>query len=420
MDLIIADGYSGTDKTIVDYDADFQVGEQENSFVISMPLKDIHLYGVGNRVYVNEYGRDNEFGGLVFGQEVQTEFDQVFLKGDTWRGLLQKSYVIPTGSDGYYHSLAGDANAAIDDLMSKFFKVQLNNSEIGAKLYKLNGSTQSGITVKSQSLRFCTILEGIVRILSSATTSAYPRIRYIEGEVEAYSSTLAGGYFQVYAEQKEDRYFYLNEQNDNGGVDATYTYDYPNQTFVIIGLGAGELTARDIVYIYRDDDTNEITSTSNWMATPLYDYSHQTGTVLTDVVDYNGATHEELVKSCTERFLELENQYTVELQPHGKMNGVEVGDPIYVDGLPMEVGTNNFVTGKIWKRANMVVTEDVIMTEGTGSYAWASGTGSIPSGAWVEKEVPLYELNTSSAEGTLDGDLYAAITALGWQSEVIV
>lgn len=29
-------------------------------------------------------------------------------------------------------------------------------------------------------------------------------------------------------------------------------------------------------------------------------------------------------------------------------------------------------------------------------------------------------LNTAAAAGTVDGDLYAAITALGWQSDVIV
>lgn len=30
------------------------------------------------------------------------------------------------------------------------------------------------------------------------------------------------------------------------------------------------------------------------------------------------------------------------------------------------------------------------------------------------------DLDTAAAAGTVDGDLYAAITALGWQSDVIV
>ena len=37
----------------------------------------------------------------------------------------------------------------------------------------------------------------------------------------------------------------------------------------------------------------------------------------------------------------------------------------------------------------------------------------------VDKTTPEYNLNTSAASGTTDGDLYAAITTLGWESEVI-
>lgn len=38
----------------------------------------------------------------------------------------------------------------------------------------------------------------------------------------------------------------------------------------------------------------------------------------------------------------------------------------------------------------------------------------------VDKTNPYYDLDTTAAAGTTDGDLYAAITALGWESEVIV
>lgn len=37
----------------------------------------------------------------------------------------------------------------------------------------------------------------------------------------------------------------------------------------------------------------------------------------------------------------------------------------------------------------------------------------------VGRKDGLLELNTSAAAGTVDGDLYRAITALGWGSEVI-
>lgn len=45
---------------------------------------------------------------------------------------------------------------------------------------------------------------------------------------------------------------------------------------------------------------------------------------------------------------------------------------------------------------------------------------AIASGLFVLMADPKYTLDTSAAAGTTDGDLYAAITALGWESEVIV
>ena len=41
------------------------------------------------------------------------------------------------------------------------------------------------------------------------------------------------------------------------------------------------------------------------------------------------------------------------------------------------------------------------------------------SDTWVSITDMKCNLNTSAASGTVDGDLYAAIVALGWQSDVI-
>lgn len=39
---------------------------------------------------------------------------------------------------------------------------------------------------------------------------------------------------------------------------------------------------------------------------------------------------------------------------------------------------------------------------------------------YVDKTSPMYDLDTTAAVGTTDGDLYAAIQTLGWESDVIV
>ena len=38
---------------------------------------------------------------------------------------------------------------------------------------------------------------------------------------------------------------------------------------------------------------------------------------------------------------------------------------------------------------------------------------------YVDKTTPMLDLDTTAAVGTTDGDLYAAITVLGWASSVI-
>lgn len=41
------------------------------------------------------------------------------------------------------------------------------------------------------------------------------------------------------------------------------------------------------------------------------------------------------------------------------------------------------------------------------------------TGVFVSMTDPKYTLDTTAASGTTDGDLYAAIVALGWQNDVI-
>ena len=47
----------------------------------------------------------------------------------------------------------------------------------------------------------------------------------------------------------------------------------------------------------------------------------------------------------------------------------------------------------------------------------SSGSSKKASGSYLY--TGLIELNTSASPGTTDGDLYAAIVALGWQNDVI-
>ena len=65
------------------------------------------------------------------------------------------------------------------------------------------------------------------------------------------------------------------------------------------------------------------------------------------------------------------------------------------------------------------------VTDSNGKYAFIIGNGTGEDAysnayALTWDGDAHYALNTAAASGTVDGDLYAAITALGWESEVIV
>lgn len=63
---------------------------------------------------------------------------------------------------------------------------------------------------------------------------------------------------------------------------------------------------------------------------------------------------------------------------------------------------------------DMAFAEGEVTVEGTPLSA--AGLNAIV----VDKTEVLVNLDTSAAAGTVDGDLYRAIQALGWESEVIV
>jgi hypothetical protein len=57
-------------------------------------------------------------------------------------------------------------------------------------------------------------------------------------------------------------------------------------------------------------------------------------------------------------------------------------------------------------------------TQGAVTYL-ALDDGSQTTKIPITKAAEYVDLNTSAASGTTDGDLYRAITALGWQNDVI-
>ena len=98
--------------------------------------------------------------------------------------------------------------------------------------------------------------------------------------------------------------------------------------------------------------------------------------------------------------------YTIDFQAGGKE--ISFGGPAndnltsYPNGL-FKCGMDAVLNGDVAVNGDLTAIGDTTLTTGD-----------------TEIENPYYSLDTTASPGTTDGDLYAAITALSWQSDVIV
>lgn len=374
MDLIHADA-SGYPIQVLEYDIDFQVGTS-NTFEMAIPYTDYVecIVGVGqgielgHRIYLRDYDENspgNEFGGIVTEIDIQTENNQVFYRGTTWRGLLDRNYVIPpttSASDGYYHTLSGDVNTSFDDIISKFFATR---STTGEELYILNGDDLSGIGCESVQLpRFCTITEALWQILSDTERGdrfLFPKVRY--KEIFPDGSNQIKGYLNVYGEPITLHSTHVTDGGDNGGDDAIIQ-KYEQITNVIIGLGSGELKNRTVIYAYmdREQTVDTPTYTKNIDNSPLK--AADRGYVVSETLDYSGATEAELFQSASERLLELERHDTYELNPRDDLWRYAIGDMVGITDHRLGYDSAfQQVTEIILKRVNMELSEQYVFKE---------------------------------------------------------
>ncbi len=97
--------------------------------------------------------------------------------------------------------------------------------------------------------------------------------------------------------------------------------------------------------------------------------------------------------------------YTIDFQAGGKeiAFGAPANDNLtsYQNGL-FKCGMDTVFNGDVAVNGDLTAVGDTTLTTGN-----------------TEIENPYFSIDTTAASGTTDGDLYAAITALGWQSDVI-
>lgn len=296
-EVIVATSGGEELRSILYKEYDFEIGDFENSFLVTCNRAEWGAIPDGARIYIP----GTEYGGIYRKLESDTKNNIVAIGGYTWRGMLQNKVLCPpSGSD--YATDSGELNEVLGARVSAAFPALFVGS-----------SESTGITVSYQYDRYVSLYDGLKAMLKSVgykmqieydqtlckvVVSAVPIVDY-SAQIE-YSSDMNADYSMIL---------------DSTGINH------------LICLGQGELSARTVVHLYRDGSGN-ISQTQTY-------YGEDE---IAKVYDYAGAARDDLIKSGVERLkddINL-NQFSIDLESAAD---VAVGDIVgardYITGMNM-------------------------------------------------------------------------------------
>lgn len=233
MELIHADSLLSEIRQITSFeqwDVVSSLSDKDNDFQLNLDDQGWKLKPIEIGHYLYEKG--TEFGGRVLG--LKHVGNQIQVKGRTWRGLLIDKIVKPPGGSAYKTITSVEANTAIGDLISTM-----------GPLFTAS-TADSGIIV-SGAFRYETLLYSLHRLL--ADSNARLKLEF-DGTVVTLSAV-------AIADLSVDEEFSQDVSDKiEAARDQSLAYNH------VVALGSGELTARTVVDLYRDEN-GAISTTPN-------------------------------------------------------------------------------------------------------------------------------------------------------------
>ncbi len=306
MDLILADKNRKEIRVLQAAEVDIDIGDT-NDFELTFPVggwnEDIQA---GCYAYIP----GTEFGGLIGELTSSTAENKIYVRGNTWRGMLLKKIIEPpVGQD--YKTVSGELNAAIAGLLQD------------AKINHLFSVPEenTGITVDHfQFDRYCTLLAGIEKILSA---NGYRlEITYVQRNVPEV------GYARLRAVPVVD-YSGTTEISQDNNMDFEVT-DYKRGINHLICLGKGDLKDRLVRHLYVQTDGT------------IGSVQYYTGIEeRTDVYDSEESEEQELIENGIERLRELMDKKSFQANIRDDVElDMQIGDTIsgrdYITGISVK------------------------------------------------------------------------------------
>jgi hypothetical protein len=296
-DVIIASSDGVELRSMLYTKYDFEVGDAENSFLITCYRSEWEPIPDDARVYIP----GTEYGGIYKRLETNTKEGTIGVGGYTWRGMLQNKIICPPSGQNYATD-SGELNQIIGTRVSAAFPGLFVGS-----------AESTGVTVSFQYGRYVTLYDGLKAMLKSVgyklrimydqeackvIVDAVPIVDY-SNEIE-YSSDMNADYYMT---------------RDTSGVNH------------LVCLGDGELKDRVVVHLYMDGSGN-ISQRQTFFGVDE----------IAAVYDYAGAGRSDLIQSGTDKLIDEKNvnEFIIELE---SVKEVAVGDIVggrdYITGMRM-------------------------------------------------------------------------------------
>ena len=295
MNDIIVAAPDGTElRCMLFSEYDFEIGDEENSFLVTCPRAEWESVANDSRVYIP----GTEYGGLFKRLESDTKNNSVAVGGLTWRGMLQKKIISPpSGQD--YATDSGELNAILGARVSAAFPGLFVGS-----------SESTGITVSYQYNRYVTLYDGLKALLKSVGYKMQIEYDQIQRKVVVSAVPIVDYSSEI-------------EYSSDMSADYSMTIDRTGINHLVC-LGSGELKNRTVVHLYVDGN-GVISQTQTF-------YGENE---IAEVYDYAGASRDDLIQSGIDQLkneINL-NEFSINLESERE---VAVGDI---------VGARDYITG---------------------------------------------------------------------------
>lgn len=319
--VIMADKDGNEIRALAFSSYDIEVGREENSFQIVIERQEYESIPKEARIYIP----DTEFGGLFRRMETDTNLDTISPGGLTWRGMMQKKIISPPAGQDY----ATDSGE-LNEIIKTRVEAEFPGMFIGV-------SNSTGVTVNWQYDRYCTLEEGLRKMLKSKGYKL--DIAYSQQDkavvVQAVPIIDYSQQIEMSSDMRLD--YYMKMQGD--GVNH------------LICLGSGELKDRDVYHLYVNNK-GKITTTQYYFGVDE----------VAEIFDYAGAEHPDLVQTGKERMEDVMNQnfFQIIVDPTMEiaMDDI-VGGRDYLSGMTMKAP----IAGKIVRWENGFQTIEYILED---------------------------------------------------------